>query len=90
MSTASFPILSTAQLLICSKEKGLVRYNGTPVPLLHGLNRFAAGEGAPYAYGAMFALDKLGYNGDDVAEIAVAAAIDGSVHCNGQVVSLKL
>ena len=65
-----------------SKEKGVVRYRDTAIPYLHGLNKLAIGEGAPFAYGALF----MGAT----AEQAVLAAIDGSPHCNGQVVSLSL
>lgn len=64
-----------AQLVVISKEKGLIRYNGNPITLLHGHNKIAIGEGAPFAYGALY----MGAT----AEQAVAAAIHYSVHCNG-------
>ena len=73
---------SPAQLLLVSKEKGVVRYRDSSIPYLHGSNKLAIGEGAPFAYGALF----MGAT----AEQAVLAAIDGSPHCNGQVISLKL
>lgn len=82
MQSKSFPIGTGAQLLVVSKEKGVVRYRDTAIPYLHGSNKFAIGEGAPFAYGALF----MGAT----AEQAVLAAIDGSPHCNGQVISLKL
>lgn len=84
METASFPAIvgSGTQLLLVSKEKGVVRYRDSSIPYLHGLNKLAIGEGAPFAYGALF----MGAT----AEQAVLAAIDGSPHCNGQVISLKL
>lgn len=66
---------SGAQLVVVSKEKGLLRYNGSPIPHLHGLNKIAIGEGAPFAYGAM--------DYGATAEQAVATAIKYSVHCNG-------
>lgn len=78
-----FPLSSDgAQLLVVSKEKGVERYSGRPTPHLHGLNKLAIGEGAPWAYGALY----MGAT----AEQAVAAAIEGCVHCNGQAVSLSL
>jgi hypothetical protein len=67
---------SQSQLVQVSKEKGAVRYKGSALPLLHGRNKFAIGEGAPYAYGALF----MGAT----AEQAVAAAIYYSVHCGGE------
>lgn len=73
---------SGGTLLVLTKEKGLLRYKDLPIPYLHGANNYAIGEGAPFAYGAMF----MGAT----AEEAVAAAIDGSPHCNGHVVSLSL
>lgn len=66
---------SGAQLLVVSKEKGVEKYSETAIPTLHGLNKFAIGEGAPFAYGAMFA-------GADAVK-AVEAAIHYSPHCNG-------
>lgn len=73
---------SKSQLVIVSPELGCVRYNGSPVPVLHGFNKFAIGEGAPFAYGALY----MGAT----AEQAVAAAIYYSPHCNGEPVSLSL
>lgn len=70
-----------AQLVVVSKDKGTVRYNGTPVPILHGFNTIAIGEGAPFAYGALYAGATL--------EQAVEAAILYSPHCNGKVEVLK-
>ena len=61
--------------MLSSKEKGLVRYNGSCIPLVHGLNKIAIGEGAPFAYGALH----MGAT----AEQAVAAAILYSPYCNG-------
>lgn len=78
----NFPTNSGGTLLLLTKEKGLLRYKDVPIPYLHGANNYAIGEGAPFAYGAMF----MGAT----AEEAVAAAIDGSPHCNGHVVSLSL
>jgi len=80
--TKSFPINTGGTLLLLTKEKGLLRYKDVPIPYLHGANNYAIGEGAPFAYGAMF----MGAT----AEEAVAAAIDGSPYCNGHVVSLSL
>lgn len=78
-----FPLSSDgAQLLVVSKEKGVERYSGRSTPHLHGLNKLAIGEGAPWAYGALY----MGAT----AEQAVAAAIEGCVHCNGQAVSMVL
>jgi len=77
-----FPLNTGGTLLLLTKEKGLLRYKDLPIPYLHGANNYAIGEGAPFAYGAMF----MGAT----AEEAVAAAIDGSPHCNGHVVSLSL
>lgn len=82
MNTTDFPINTGGTLLLLTKEKGLLRYKDVPIPYLHGANNYAIGEGAPFAYGAMF----MGAT----AEEAVAAAIDGSPHCNGHVVSLSL
>ena len=73
---------TNAQLITVTKEEGLKRYNGQPIPHLHGLNKFAIGEGAPFAYGALY----MGAT----AEQAVAAAIHYSPDCNGEVVSLSL
>ena len=64
-----------AQLVIVSREKGLLRYNNSPIPHLHGLSKLAIGEGAPFAYGAM--------DHGATAEQAVATAIKYSIHCNG-------
>jgi len=77
-----FPTNTGGTLLLLTKEKGLLRYKDVPIPYLHGANNYAIGEGAPFAYGAMF----MGAT----AEEAVAAAIDGSPYCNGHVVSLSL
>lgn len=80
------------QLILITKEKGLVRYSPhSAKPLLHGFNKIAIGEGAPFAYGAMSALDYLGATEDyDPAYIAVKAAIEHSPHCNGEPITLKL
>jgi len=64
-----------AQLVLVSKEKGLIRYYGSCIPILHGLNKVAIGEGAPVAYGALY----MGAT----AEQAVAAAIQYNPSCNG-------
>lgn len=82
MNITDFPINTGGTLLLLTKEKGLLRYKDLPIPYLHGANNYAIGEGAPFAYGAMF----MGAT----AEEAVAAAIDGSPYCNGHVVSLNL
>jgi hypothetical protein len=82
MDMSLYPQGTGGTLLLLTKEKGLLRYKDTNIPYLHGANNYAIGEGAPFAYGAMF----MGAT----AEQAVAAAIDGSPHCNGHVVSLSL
>lgn len=82
MIQKDFPSNTGGTLLLLTKDKGLLRYKDLPIPYLHGANNYAIGEGAPFAYGAMF----MGAT----AEEAVAAAIDGSPHCNGHVVSLSL
>ncbi len=81
-SHTPYPLNTGGTLLLLTKEKGLLRYKDLPIPYLHGANNYAIGEGAPFAYGAMF----MGAT----AEEAVAAAIDGSPYCNGHVVSLSL
>lgn len=83
LSPNKFPTdVKGAQLLVVSKDKGVIRYNGSPTPLLHGMNKIAIGEGAPFAYGALH----MGAT----AEQAVAAAIQFSPHCSGQPMSLAL
>lgn len=82
MKPGQFPSQTGAQLLVLTKEKGLRRYKNSPTPYLHGKNILAIGEGAPYAYGAMF----MGAS----AEQAVAAAIHHCIHCNGEPVTLSL
>lgn len=84
MKPENFPVLpnSGTQLLILSKQKGVVRYRGTSTPYLHGHQKLAIGEGAPFAYGALY----MGAT----AEQAVAAAIEYSPHCNGSPISLSL
>lgn len=71
-----------AQLVVLTKEKGLVRYNKSPVPLLHGYEKLAIGEGAPWATAAL----EMGAS----AEEAVRIAIKYCVHCNGEPVVLSL
>lgn len=82
MEASQFPGQTQAQLLVLTKEKGLQRYKNSSTPYLHGKNSFAIGEGAPYAYGAMF----MGAS----AEQAVAAAIHHCIHCNGVPVTEEL
>lgn len=82
MKAADMPSNSGAQLLVLTKEKGLQRYKNSATPYLHGSYNYAIGEGAPFAYGALFM--------KATAEEAVAAAIDGSPFCNGSVISLSL
>lgn len=77
-----FVPVTDAQLVIVTPDKGLIRYKDSATPYLHGHNTYAMGEGAPFAYGALF----MGAT----AEQAVAAAIHNSPHCNGHVVSLSL
>ena len=78
-----WPIQATlAQLLVLSPDKGVVRYRDSSIPYLHGHQKLAIGEGAPFAYGALF----MGAT----AEQAVAAAIEFSPHCNGSPISLSL
>lgn len=73
---------TAAQLVVLTKEKGLVRYNKSPVPLLHGYEKLAIGEGAPWATAAL----EMGAS----AEEAVRIAIKYCVHCNGEPVVLSL
>lgn len=84
MLPAQFPqvVGTNFQLLLLSKEKGVVRYRDSSIPYLHGNQKLAIGEGAPFAYGALF----MGAT----AEQAVAAAIEFSPHCNGSPISLSL
>lgn len=82
MKPGQFPSQTGAQLLVLDKQKGLRRYKNSATPYLHGKNILAIGEGAPYAYGAMF----MGAT----AEQAVAAAIRYCIHCNGDVQTLSL
>lgn len=82
MQSETFPKNSGAQLLVLTKDKGLQRYKNASIPYLHGSNNYAIGEGAPFAYGALF----MGAT----AEQAVAAAIDGSPHCNGTAITFSL
>lgn len=82
MSPPQFPSQTGAQLVVLTKEKGLQRYKNSATPYLHGKNSLAIGEGAPYAYGAMF----MGAS----AEQAVAAAIHHCIHCNGESFSIEL
>lgn len=78
MEPGKFPTQAgtDSHLVLLSKDKGLIRYKGNAIPYLHGHNKIAIGEGAPFAYGAMFA--------GATAEQAVAAAIHYSPHCNGK------
>lgn len=78
------------QGLVVTKGKGIVRYNNTSIPLLHGFNSIAVGEGAPFAYGALDVLDRTAYTGNDKAQIAVEAAINYSPHCNGHAIRVSL
>lgn len=82
MDPLRFPSQTGAQLVSLTKEKGLQRYKNSSTPYLHGKNTLAIGEGAPYAYGALF----MGAS----AEQAVAAAIHHCVHCNGVPVTEEL
>ena len=82
MTPTLFPARSGGTLLVLTKEKGLQRYKNTAIPYLHGAADYAIGEGAPFAYGALF----MGAT----AEEAVAAAIHHSPDCNGSVTSFTL
>ncbi len=81
-----------AQLVVITKDKGLVRFvRDTRTPFLHGFNKLAIGEGAPFAYGAMTAMETLGTTGGYTpAWVAVEAAIEHSPQCNGEPITLKL
>lgn len=82
-------------LVTVTKEQGLIRYNGNAIPHLHGFNKIAIGDGAPFAYGAMGALEDIGYIPPyglvrSAAALAVNQAIKHSLHCNGEPVTLTL
>jgi ATP-dependent protease HslVU (ClpYQ) peptidase subunit len=73
--------LNKATLLVIKKDKYVIRYYGSPVPIQSPLKSvLAIGEGSQYAYGAL----DMGAT----AEQAVAVAIKRSVHCNGEPVSI--
>lgn len=78
----SYVVNTDAQLVIVTKEHGLKRYTQSATPHLHGFNKIAIGEGAPFAYGAL--------HWNHTAEEAVLSAIAYSPHCNGEAVTLSL
>lgn len=82
MKSNDYPTNFGATLIVLTKEKGLQRYKNSAIPYLHGAADYAIGEGAPFAYGALF----MGAT----AEEAVAAAIYCSPDCNGSVTSFTL
>lgn len=80
-----------AQLVVVTKEKGLIRFAGNRTPLLHGFNKLAIGEGAPFAYGAMSAIEQLDATPiNSMAWMGVEAAIEHSPHCNGEPITFTL
>lgn len=69
------------QLILVTKE-GLLRYEGTPYPIEHGVNACAFGEASDFAYGAL----AMGAT----AVEAVVVAIQYSHQCGGNVESYSL
>ena len=69
------------QLIFVTKE-GLLRYEGTPYPIHHGVNACAFGEASDFAYGAL----AMGAT----AVEAVQVAIKYSHQCGGNVESYSL
>lgn len=69
------------QFILVTKN-GLLRYEGTPYPILHGVNACAFGEASDFAYGAL----AMGAT----AVEAVQVAIKYSHCCGGNVESYSL
>jgi hypothetical protein len=69
------------QFILVTKE-GLLRYEGTPYPIVHGVNACAFGEASDFAYGAL----AMGATAIE----AVKVAIQYSHQCGGNVESYSL
>lgn len=69
------------QFILVTKE-GLLRYEGTPHPIIHGVNACAFGEASDFAYGAL----AMGATAIE----AVKVAIQYSHQCGGNVESYSL
>jgi len=69
------------QFILVTKE-GLLRYEGTPYPIVHGVNACAFGEASDFAYGAL----AMGATAIE----AVKVAIKYSHQCGGNVESYSL
>ncbi len=74
---SEFPTVQTTHpchFIVVSQHTGLYRYEVNHIPIHHGWDRCAFGEGREFAYGAL-------YMGADAAQ-AVAAANEYSPHCD--------
>lgn len=74
-ATARYPVMSAmTHLIYLCPDRGMVRYNHTGTPVVHGSNLFAIGEGRDFAYGAL----ALGHTAIE----AVQAANKFSIFCD--------
>lgn len=69
------------QFILVNKN-GLLRYEGTPYPIDHGVNACAFGEAADFAYGAL----AMGATAVEAVKVAIAY----SNQCGGNVESFSL
>jgi hypothetical protein len=84
-----FPISSrsnrmsyTAQLVVVSKNEGLMLYEGTPHPVVHGFTPCAFGDGKDFSLGAL----SMGATSTE----AVGIANEHSLHCGKGITELTL
>ena len=71
-----FPVIQTSfpcHFIVISRGQGLSRYESGPIPIIHGRNQCAFGEGRDFAYGAM----AMGASAGEAVDIANQF----SVHC---------
>jgi hypothetical protein len=82
---SEFPVIQTTHpchFIVVSPIQGLYRYESSQIPITHGLDKCAFGEGREFAYGALAM-------GADAAQ-AVAVANEYSPHCDLGVAEYKL